>query len=316
MTLEDISPAGRVHVVFGAGPLGRAVAREALARGGRVRLVSRSGRGEVAGAEAVPADAMDPSAAIAACRGADVVLQCAAPAYHRWPEAFPRLQENILQGAARAGAVLVAAENLYGYGVAGELDEALPLAATTRKGRTRAAMTARLFAAHAAGEVRVVAGRASDFFGPEVRASALGERLWRALLAGRPVAWFGDPDAPHSFTYAPDFARALVRLGGAEAAWGRAWHVPSPAPLSLRAVLARAAGRAGLPAPAIRRTPALALRAAGLFIPAAGEMVEMAYSYERPFVMHDAAYRAAFDVAPTPWDAALDATLAWWRAEA
>ena len=48
------------------------------------------------------------------------------------------------------------------------MTEDLPLAATTVKGRTRAAMTAELLAAADAGRVRVAIGRASDFFGPGV----------------------------------------------------------------------------------------------------------------------------------------------------
>jgi len=307
-------PAGRLHVIFGAGPLGTAVARAAIAQGGRVRLVTRSGQAPGApGAEAVAADAADPASARAACEGADVVYQCAAPAYHRWTEAFPQLQQSILQAAGAAGSVLVAAENLYGYGVAGDLTEDLPMRATTRKGRVRAAMSARLIDAHRRGEVRAVAARASDFFGPGVRVSALGERLWPALLGGNAVAWFGDPDVAHSFTYVPDFAETMVRLGGEHAAWGRAWHVPSPPALSLRALLERAAGRAGASPPTIRRTPRLVLRAAGLFVPAAGEMVEMAYCYDQRFVMIDSACREAFDMTATSWDAALDATLAWWE---
>jgi hypothetical protein len=46
------------------------------------------------------------------------------------------------------------------------MTEDLPLAATTVKGRTRAAMTAELLAAAEAGRVRLAIGRASDFFGP------------------------------------------------------------------------------------------------------------------------------------------------------
>jgi hypothetical protein len=46
------------------------------------------------------------------------------------------------------------------------MTEDLPLAATTVKGRTRAAMTGELLAATEAGRVRLAIGRASDFFGP------------------------------------------------------------------------------------------------------------------------------------------------------
>jgi nucleoside-diphosphate-sugar epimerase len=302
-----------LHVVIGAGPLGRAVAEQALQTGVRVRLVTRTGKTSLPGVDSVAADVMNSDAARAACEGAAVVYQCAAPAYQNWPKEFPTLQENVLQGAARAGAVLVAAENLYGYGIAGNLHEGLPLAATTRKGRTRAALSNRLFEAHARGEVRSVSGRASDFFGPGVRVSAVGERLWPALLRGKAVDWFGDPDVPHSLTYVPDFARALVRLGGEESAWGRAWHVPSPELLTPRQVIERIAALAGLPTPKVRQTPALVLRIVGLFVPAAGEVVEMGYSYSAPFVIEDRAFRDRFGDSATDWDTALAATLAFWR---
>jgi nucleoside-diphosphate-sugar epimerase len=303
-----------LHVIIGAGPLGLAIARHLTDHGSRVRLVTRGGRAPVCpSVECVAADVMRFGDAVTACAGAAVVYQCAGPRYDRWTAEFPTLQENVLQGAARAGAVLVAAENLYGYGVAGELHEDIPHRPTTRKGQVRAAMSARLFEAHARGEVRTVSGRASDFFGPGVRTSALGERFWPELLGYRAVSWFGDADAPHSFTYVPDFARALVRLGGEEAAWGRAWHVPSPSPLTLRELVVRAAAIADVPVPAIRRTPKLLLRGVGLFVPAAGEMIEMAYSFDKPFVMSHAAYATAFGGTATGWDAALAATIEWWR---
>jgi nucleoside-diphosphate-sugar epimerase len=299
-----------LHTVIGAGPVGLAVARELATQGAQVRLVTRSGRAAVPGAEGLAADVMTPEGARAALKGAAVAYLCASPAYHRWPQEFPRLQANVLAAAEAEGAVLVAASNLYDYGVAGRLHEGLPLAARTRKGATRARLTEALLDAHAKGRVRTVTGRAADLLGPEVRQSSLGERLWPVLLAGRPVSWFGDPDAPHSVTYAPDFARALVRLGATEAAWGEAWHVPSPPPLSPREVLGRAAALAGLPAPRIRRTPALVLRLVGLAVPAAGEVVEMGYSYDRPFVMDQGKWDRVFGVPATSWDEALSATVA------
>lgn len=302
-----------LHVIIGPGVLGQAIARALVQQGTRTRLVSRSGRDAgVVGVEVLAADVMQPDQARRACTDAAVVYQCAAPAYQNWEREFPTLQENVLQGVRQAGAVLVAAENLYAYGVAGSLSEDLPLIASTRKGRTRAALSKRLFAAHAGGELRAVAGRASDFFGPGVRMSAFGERVWPKLLAGKPVDWFGDPDAPHSLTYVPDFARALIRLGREEKAWGRAWHVPSPAPLTPRQVMERAAALARIDAPTIRIMPKWLLRGVGLFVPAAGEMVEMEYSYEAPFVIDDAAYLQTFGDRPTDWDTALLAIIAAW----
>lgn len=308
------------HVVVGAGPLGLAVATECLAAAEAVRIVTRSGTaaGLPTGAESVAADVADPAQARRALAGADIVHFCAAPPYHLWPELFPALQEGVIAGAAAAGAVLVAAENLYAYGVAGRLTEQMPLAARTRKGAVRARMHERLMQAHARGEVRAVAGRAADFIGPGVRRSVYGERLWPALLDGRGVSWIGDPDTPHATTYVPDHARALVRLGRTPAAWGRAWHVPSLPALTPRALITRAADIAGLPAPRIRRMPRAMLRLAGLFVPDAREVAETAYLLETALEPSHTAYAALVGEAGgvTPVDTVLSATLAFWRAEA
>lgn len=103
---------GQSHVVFGAGSLGYAVAAASLARGNRVRVVSRSGKAELPpGAEVVKADATDAAAVKAACAGAEAVIFCAAPPYTDWPALYPPMQRGVVEGAGAAGARLVTAEN-------------------------------------------------------------------------------------------------------------------------------------------------------------------------------------------------------------
>lgn len=311
MTASDL------NVILGAGPMGRAIARQLLAQGQRVRIVTRSSApAALPAAEHFRADLMSHEAALSACAGAAVIYHGAAPAYHRWVAEFPMLQDNIIAAAAQTGAILGVIENLYAYGVAGTLHEGLPLNAKTRKGRVRAEMTRRLFAAHEAGRIRAVVGRAADYFGPEVRVSAFGERLWQPLLAGKAVSWIGDPDVPHSATYVPDFAATMIRLAAAPAAWGRAWHAPSPPARSPRVFVAAAARLAGIPVPKISHIPPLILRAVGLVQPAAGEMVEMLYSFDRPFVIAHEDYDRSFGTPATGWDEALAETLGWWRGPA
>ncbi|CAM5611514.1 MULTISPECIES: NAD-dependent epimerase/dehydratase family protein [Alphaproteobacteria] len=303
-----------LHVVIGQGPVGKAVVSSLLLQGARVRTVTRSSRSaRHAGVEVHVGDVSRREDAISACAGATVVYQCAAPPYQSWSMMFPKLQASVLEGSARAGAVLVAAENLYGYGVAGTLDENLPLIATTRKGKVRADLSRQLIEAHQRGDVRTVTGRAADFLGPGVRQSAFGERVWPNLLKGKAIGWFGNADMLHSVTYVPDFAQALIRLGREERAWGRAWHVPSPPALTPREILTRAAEIANAPAPKICRVPRFVLRTIGLFAPAASEVIEMAYSYEAPFIISDKAYTETFGVRATDWDDALTATLESWQ---
>ena len=137
-----------------------------------------------------------------------------------------------MTAAERNGALLVCLENLYGYGPTGgkPMTEDLPLAATTVKGRTRAAMTAELLAAADAGRVRVAIGRASDFFGPGVtQGSTLGERVFGNALAGMRADFIGNPDLPHTYSYVPDIAAGLATLGTDARAAGQVWHLPGPA---------------------------------------------------------------------------------------
>jgi len=304
-----------LHVIIGAGPVGSATALRLAAAGQQVRVITRSGAGPDAdGIEKIAADAADAGRLASLAAGAEVIYNCASPPYHRWPQDWPPLAAAVLAAAEHAGAVLVSMSNLYGYGpVSHPLTECDPLAATGPKGRTRAAVWAQALAAHQAGRVRAAEARASDFFGPGVRGQSPVGRSIPRLLAGRPAAVLGDPDAPHSWTYVPDIAAALVTLGADGHAWGHAWHVPTGAPMSQRGIFTDLARIAGAPAPRLRPVPPWLLRAAGLAVPSLRELGEVAYQFTGPFVMDSSAFQDTFGTGPTPADQALAATVTWWQ---
>ena len=303
------------HVVLGAGPVGRSVAAALATRGVTPAVVTRSGTA-VPGASSAVADISDPAQAAAAVAGAQVVFQCTSPAYHQWPAKFPALQASVVDAAAAAGALLVVAENLYGYGPGtGLLTEDRPLTAATRKGAVRARLWQDLAAAHQAGRLRVVAGRASDFYGPGVGAgSVVGDRFFGALLRGKPAEVLGDPDRLHTYTYIADFGEALVALSETEATWGRAWHVPSAPAVTTRSFAAQAADLAGVAVPGtgprLRLLAPWQLRLVGLGVPAVREMPEMMYQFEQDWVVDYSAYAAAVGGRATPMRTALAATVA------
>src|SRR5215207_10686265 len=164
-----------LHVVFGTGAVGMSVMDALVGRGKRVQMVNRSGRASVPeGVEVLGGDATDEVFAREASEGASVVYFALNPPYNKWPEFFPPLQAGVLEGAASAGAKLVAMENLYMYGLTDgrPLTEDLPYAPNTRKGTVRARMSQELMEAHQSGKVQVAIGRASDYFGPRVLVSA------------------------------------------------------------------------------------------------------------------------------------------------
>jgi nucleoside-diphosphate-sugar epimerase len=308
---------GELHVVFGTGPMGMSVMDELIRRGRRVRMVNRSGRARVPdGVEVVGGDATDEAFATETSAGAAVVYFALNPPYNKWPELFPRLQAGVLEGAASAGAKLVAMENLYMYGPTGgrPITEDLPHAPNTRKGRVRAMMTEELMEAHISGKVRVAIGRASDSFGPRVLTSAAGEQVFGRAVEGKSAQVAGDPDQPHTYTYTPDIGKGLVILGEREEALGQAWHLPSPETVTTREFVERIFEEVGKPA-RIQAAPKILLRALGLFSPALREIFEMLYEFEEPFVVDDSSFEREFGERATPLREAIQRTVRWYREE-
>ena len=305
-----------LHVIFGAGQVGHALVARLAGSGRAVRAVSRHQPPSLADAvDWRAADATDPQAATDAAKGASVVYQCLNAPYTQWPRRFPPLQRSVLTAAERAGALLVSLENVYGYGPTGgkPITEDLPLAATTVKGRTRAAMTRELLAASQAGRVRVAIGRASDFFGAGVTESALGEQVFAKALAGKRADFIGNPDLLHTYSYVPDVAAGLATLGTDERAIGQVWHLPGPETVTTRALLELVASEVGHPV-GVRSVPELAVRALGLVSPMMRGLAEMAYEFNEPFVLDTTKYQAMFaPAAGTPLCTAIADTVAWYR---
>jgi nucleoside-diphosphate-sugar epimerase len=305
-----------LHVVLGHGQIGALVADELLARGTRVRIVRRGPAGATRpGLEWASGDLSDLSFAESATRGAAVVYDCTSPSYDQWMTLLLPLSRGAMHGAAKAGAKLVALDNLYMYGRHdGPVSESSPVAPCSRKGELRARLAEERFEAHRRGEVRIVTGRASDFFGPGVvRQTTYGDRFWRRAFAGKKVECLGDPDLPHALAYAPDVARGLVALAERDEALGQVWHLPSNPAESMHAVVARLSSALTLPI-GVTRLPRLALRAMGVFSPLLREVAEMAYQWDAPYLVDDSRFRAAFGHVPTPVDEIVAATAAWAKA--
>lgn len=314
------------HVVLGKGPVGSAVAAHLATQGHEVLLLSRSGGApspEVApwSSHGLPddvtceaVDALDAARLAAAARGADAVINCAAPPYHRWPQEWPPLAAAVLAAAERTGAVLVTAGNLYGYGAGtGLMTETSPLRSTERKGLARAQVWAEAERRHRSGALRATEVRGSDYVGPGAVQSHAGRRMLAPLLAGRTVRPIGSVDQPHSWTYLPDFAAALAAAATREAAWGRAWHAPSPEPRTFRELVTAFARAAGVPQPRLAPLSVRTVRALGLVSPLLRELAAVGHQLTAPFVMDSTDSQEVLGVTPTPWPTIVEETLTAWR---
>lgn len=304
-----------LHVIFGTGPVGCWTARALRSQGKQVRAVNRDGaRPDLmpVDVEMVKADASDPAQTCDAAKGASVIYQALSPPYHLWNELFPTLQ-NCVVGAAKAeNAKYVSIENLYMYDSSKPITEGSPIAPVSKKGALRQTMADELMALHSRGELRVTTLRSSDYYGPGVVDSALGEMIFGNLVAGKKAQITGSATMRHSFAYIEDVGHAAAVLGTNDTALGQVW-ITSHAPARTQGEMVEEACRVlGIEPRASVLSPFI-MRLAGLFVPGARASVEMMYEFTAPFVVDSARIEREFNLRATPIQSGIESTVAWYR---
>ncbi|WP_284975181.1 NAD-dependent epimerase/dehydratase family protein [Arthrobacter sp. efr-133-TYG-104] len=303
-----------MYVVTGAGPVGYTVAEQLAQQGHEVRVLTRSGSGpDHPLIQRMRVDASDPSQLAPALEGATAVFHSIHGSAYRaaaWRAELPRAEQVVMTAAKAAGAVVVFPESLYSYSEPDHvMKETSPREATGGKRGIRTELL-KAREAHAADTVSVVAG---DFFGPYVRMAHAGERMVPLILRGKTVQVLAHADQPHSFTYVPDLAAAMIAAAQRPGLWNSVLHAPTGPAVTQREMAAAYAQAAGVSAPKVSAVPAWALRGLGLFSTDMRELAEMLYQFERPFVMDSTESQRLLGQEPTPLAEAAAATVAWWQ---
>lgn len=298
------------HVVTGAGPVGWTIAEQLAEAGHEVRVLTRSGSGpEHPAVERLRVDVSDSAALRPALAGATAVFHCIHAPYaaKAWREELPAAEQAVLRAAQ--GAVVVFPESLYSYSDPGApMTESSPRTATGGKRGVRTA----LLAARASSPTPAVSVVASDLYGPRVRNAHAGERMVPAVLAGRTVRVLGSADAAHSFTYVPDYARAMIAAAAAPSVWESILHAPTARALTQRALVQAFADAAGTRA-RVGTLPSWVIRAGAVVPGMLHELAETLYQFTDPFVMDSAHSEALLGLSPTPLAEAARETADWWR---
>lgn len=303
-----------LNIVFGTGPLGYAVTEELLNKGKTVRMVNRSGEADLpTGAVLVRADAEDRERTREICKNAKVVYHCAMPPYTQWKELFPSLTTGIMEGAASANAKLIYADNLYMYGYTDSpINENTPNNPLGTKGTVRAEMSDNLLAAHKEGKVKIAIGRASDFYGPRVIASILGERVFKPSLEGKTISMLGNIDVPHSYIYIKDFAKGLVTLGEEPNALGEVWHMPAAEALTTRELLHLIFNETKK-TPKVKTASPFITNLLSRFNPIIKELKEVMPTYEKSYLVDHSKFQNVFGSEITPHQEAIKETVNWYK---
>ncbi|OZD07096.1 epimerase [Rhodococcus sp. 06-235-1A] len=300
-----------LHVVTGAGPVGWTVAEQLAAQGHSVRVLTRSGSGpehpmiERRSVD-IESDDLHPH-----LDGATAIYHCTHAAYEDavWRDKLEAMEKRVLDAAA--GTVVAFPESLYAYGrVDGPIREDSPRDATYRKLGVRT----QLLAARDRHSTPTVSVAASDFYGPRVMTSHMGERVIAPILAGKPIRVIASADLPHSFTYVPDFAAAMITAAAAPSMWNIFLHTPTAPAVSQRSMIEMFSAAAQLPSPKVGVIPAWVMRALSLVPGPMKELGDTLYQFRYPYVLDSSRSEALLGLQPTALADGTAATMAWWQA--
>ena len=307
-------------VVFGFGAAGRAIIQALLARGDTVRVAQRSRPADLpAGAGFTACDILDPAAVRRAVEGASQVVLAVGFPYDRrvWREVWPKTMTNLVEACAATGARMVFVDNLYQLGRQNApRREDMPLSDRGAKPAILSHVTRIWRAAAQAGRVRVAALRCSDFYGPGVPVSHIGESGFGALARGKTAMLIAPPDTSHDFAYVPDIARAVVTLLDApDDAYNQVWNMPCAPTLTPRQILRLGAEAIGVKS-RVMSFPLPLLPLLGLFVPFLREVADVGFTWDRPYVVDGAKFMRRFGFTPTPYEIGAPATARAFAAEA
>lgn len=301
-----------MHTILGAGgSVSNELVKRLAERKVPFRLVGRSPVRMKEATETVSADLSNQEQTIEAVAGSSVVYLLAGLKYdHKlWAAMWPRIMDSTIEACKRAGAKLVFFDNVYMYRrVQGAMTEETPFNPSSKKGEIRAAIANCLINEWKAGSLTAMIARAADFYGPGAKNGLPNVMVFEPMSKGQTPMCLVNDSLPHSYTYVPDAAEALVKLVQSGSAWNQTWHMPTTAhPPSGKDFITRAAKEMGRPTKYRVLSPAM-VRMAGWFNPLVGEVHEMLYQNDAPYLFDSSKYAQAFGLGGTPYEDGVRAT--------
>lgn len=302
-----------MQTILGAnGVIGRELARRLPSYTDRVRQMSRTPVRVNATDELVSADLLDAAATSEAVKGSTVAYLVAGLKYdvRVWQEQWPTVMRHAIDACARHDCALVYFDNVYAYGrVDGAMTEDTPYNPCSRKGEVRARIATMLMDEVARGRLRGMIVRAADFYGPGATLSFTHATVTERLKAGKSPQWIGNARALHTFTYTPDAAETVVRLGNRPEAYGQVWHaLTSTEPMSGERYVRLACELAGRPY-RLQVAPRWLLSLMGLVMPVLRENAEMMYQFDHDYRFDSTKAARALGLTATPYRDGIAATL-------
>jgi len=300
----------RIAVVGATGPTGIHLVDELLARGRRVRVVSRSldhldREFEGRDVDKEAADALDREATRRAVDGCDLVVDCIGLPPEKMDQ-HPATARVLVDAARDVGARCLQVSSYWAFLPTDRevIDESSPREGDHPYYRPR----------REAEDVMLSAGAAvvhlPDFFGPRVHTSTV-QRALEEAVAGGPIRCIGAADTRREAGHVPDLMRMVADVAERDEAYGTDWGLPGCGTVS-PAELAEIAGDHLGREVAAQGAPPWMLKLLGAFSAQIRQAVPLVDHYARP-VRYDTSKvrRLLGDVEVTPLDDAVRATVDW-----
>jgi nucleoside-diphosphate-sugar epimerase len=303
------------HTILGAGGvIARELTKELLKNNQPIKLVSRHPKAVSIKTDTASADLTNYEQTKAAVSGSGVVYLCAGLAYDRkvWAAAWPKIMQHVIDACKAANARLIFFDNVYMYGlVNGPMTEDTPYNPISKKGEIRAQIATRLMNEVKAGNLQASIARSADFYGPGADTTGiLNNLLITNLVKGKKGMWLGKDDVPHSYTYAPDAGKGLYLLGQTPAADNQIWHMPTCNPgLTGKEYAALIGAQLGVK-PSYTKLGGFMVKLAGIFNTTIGELHEMLYQNNYPYLFSSARFDSYFNYQPSTYENGIAETLA------
>ncbi len=308
-----------IHTILGAGgAIADALTQELTARQLPIRLVSRHPK-PMLGLTCLSADLTNPEQTLQAVTGSAVVYLCVGMKYdyRLWRRDWPRIIDNTIEACKRTQAKLIFFDNVYMYGqTEGVMTEDTNYDPSSRKGDLRARLATQIMSEVRKGNITATIARAADFYGPGTGKTSIPDILvFQRLSKGQRPQWLVNANPPHSLTYVPDAARALVLLATDDNSWNQVWHMPTAATaINGETFIGMAARLMGKPAPvSIQIIPPWMIRVGGLFDRTTAELYEMLYQYAFDYRFDSSKFEKAYNFVPTSYEEGIEATVAAYR---
>jgi nucleoside-diphosphate-sugar epimerase len=300
-----------VTILGAGGVIANEVVKLLAARKEPFRLVARHARPLSGATERISADLSDKDQTTRAVAGSSIVYLLVGLKYdHKlWTEMWPRIMANTIEACKLSGARLIFFDNVYMYGkVLGTMTEDTLFNPCSKKGEVRAKIATLLINEWKAGALTAMIARAADFYGPETPNALPNVLVFEPFAKNQKASWLANDSVPHSYTYTPDAARSLVTLAENESAWNQTWHVATtPNPPTGKEFIAMAAKELGV-APKYRVLSRPMVRLIGWFNPLVGEVFEMLYQNDSPYLFDSSKFERAFNFSGTSYAEGIRAT--------